>query len=579
MITYHVSYTRPHRHFITFDAVFPHDGKGALKLQLPSWRPGRYELGLFARNVRNWQAYAADGTSLPFCKFSRDGWEVMADGHKEVRITYEYYAAELNAGSTWLDSEQLYINPVNCFFYKPNDYSAGYRITLDLPEAYQVATGLRRRSRHEFEAAHFDELADCPLIASPSLKHLWYDCAGVRFHIWIQGEHRLDDDLLLKQFSAFTREQIAAFGSFPVPEYHFLFQFTPYFVRHGVEHTNSTVIAMGPVADFLNEAWYEKMLGISSHELYHTWNVKAIRPAEMQPYRFDRENYSRLGYVAEGVTTYFGDLMLRRSGVISEGSWFDILARHLEEHFDNPGRHVLSVADSSVDTWLDGYVAGVPGRKVSIYNEGSLIAWICDVRIRTCTGNRASLDTAMKSMYERFGRTGKGYSDHDYRQVLEETAGVSFADIFDRLVHGTSDYTPYLERTVRALGLEWKRERSPKWAEWALGLTVDESGPKMAVSGVVPDSPADLAGLWLEDEVVAVNGLAPYRNIHHLLRMHSGRDMRLTVLRKHRQIEVHLRDDGHVWKWKHSLCRQSGLDESTANLFASWAGDDSAGKP
>jgi len=572
MIHYTVRFTQPHRHFISFEAAFPHDGSPVLRFQLPSWRPGRYELGLFARNIRSWRSTAADGRPLAFSKFSRDGWEVQAEGEQEVRIFYEYYAAELNAGSTYLDAEQLYINPVNCFFYLPGRDALGYHIAFELPDAYKIASGLEHLEKHVLRATSFDQLADCPLIASASLRHLHYRCRDVDFSIWIQGEHRIDEDALLRQFEAFTAVQIDAFGGFPVKEYHFLFQFTPYFVRHGVEHTNSTVIAMGPVADFLNEAWYERMLGISSHELYHTWNVKSIRPVEMQPYRFDVENYSRLGYVAEGVTTYYGDLMLRRAGLISNEAILDIFSRHLDEHFNNPGRHHLSVADSSLDTWLDGYVAGIPGRKVSIYNEGCLIAWICDGGIMQATEGERSLDDVMRLMYERFGLTGKGFTDSDYRSVVEEVAGRSMDDVFSRLVHGTSDYTPFLERTIHLLGLEWKVERTSRWSEAALGFSVDESGSRMLVTDVVSDSPADRAGLWLDDEIVTVNGFAPYKNIQHLLRMHSGRAIVLGIMRKYRHAEVTLHDDGHVWRTRHTLAMPASFAPANHRYWQKWIG-------
>lgn len=570
-IRYRIYFTNPHRHFISFEAIFPVPSGKSIRLQMPSWRPGRYELGLFARNIRTWKATDIEGSPLRVQKFSRDGWTVEAEGRKEVRIVYEYYAADLNAGSTFLDSEQLYINPVNCMMYNPDEQDLPYQLILELPEVYEIATGMHKTGRHELRANNFDELADCPLIASAALRHFHFTCRGVKFNLWMQGEHRFDEDLLLRQFEAFTAVQIDAFGKFPVTEYHFLFQFTPYFVRHGVEHRNSTVIAMGPVADFLNENWYERMLGISSHELYHTWNVKAIRPIEMSPYQFDRENYSTLGYVAEGVTTYFGDVMMRRGDVISDASLLDIFSRHLDEHYDNPGRFNLSVADSSVDTWLDGYVVGIPGRKVSIYNEGCLIAWICDVRIREATGNQRSLDTAMRLLYERFETPHKGYTGADYKAILEEVAGVSFDDVFNDLVHGTSDYSPYLEKTTNLLGIQWRRERSSKWSEWALGLSVDESGSRISVTSVMPGSPADAAGLWNDDEILTVNGTAPYRNIQHLLRMQSGRECVLQVLRKYKLIELSLRDDGQVWKFKNILTLSESASEAQKEMYRKWS--------
>jgi len=571
VISYHLSVQAPHRQFIRFEAVFPNPNGKNLRLQLPSWRPGRYELGLFARNVRGWKASDAEGKTLPFSKFSRDGWEVESEGLSTVRISYEYYAAELNAGSTFLDEEQVYINPVNCFFFLPDFADLPYRISLDLPEHFQIATGMRVSGKFECVATDFDELADCPLIASGSLQHLEYTCRGVHFHLWIQGEHGLDCDKLLADFNAFSSVQIDAFGSFPVNEYHFLFQLPPYSVRHGVEHQNSTVIAMGPATEYSDPVKYEKLLGISSHELYHTWNVKAIRPIEMQPYRFDRENYSTLGYVAEGVTTYYGDVMLCRARLISDETLLNLFSRHLDEHVNNPGRFSLSVADSSVDTWLDGYVTGVPGRKVSIYNEGCLIAWICDARILDVTNGNSSLDTLMRKMYKEFGESGIGYTGADYKRILEEVSGVSFDDVWKNLIHGVEDYSPFLQQTMETLGIDWIREPSPKANERSFGFSVDESGSRNRITAVVPHSPADTGGLGIGDEIVALNGVAVHQNIHDMVNIAKG-PMILDIIRRKKMSQVELNVDGNCWKYRQVLRRSESLSEVQKFCYQCWTG-------
>jgi predicted metalloprotease with PDZ domain len=172
---------------------------------------------------------------------------------------------------------------------------------------------------------------------------------------------------------------------------------------------------LGPGNEFVNKDWYDEFLGISSHELFHTWNIKSIRPVEMMPYDYSKENYSRLGFVAEGVTTYYGDFLLYRSGVFSDADYFKTFNEQLQKHFDNFGRFNLSVADSSFDTWLDGYNPGVPNRKVSIYTEGCLIAFMTDICIRKQTSNAHSLDDVMRALFTEFGKKKIGYSENDYQ--------------------------------------------------------------------------------------------------------------------------------------------------------------------
>jgi predicted metalloprotease with PDZ domain len=533
MVQYKVSYTHPHRHFISFEARFNCKGKKSIQLQLPAWRPGRYELGNFSKNIRAWQSLDENGKTLPYRKINKDLWEVTCNSCDLVVIQYEYYAADLNAGSSYLDENQLYINPVNCFFYDESNPDSEYTIAFDLPSDYIIATGMKKESSHVLKAESFDHLADSPLIASKDVMSLHYEADGKKYHVHIQGDVKLDYDRLLKEFQSFTLEQVKLFGGIPCREYHFLFHFQPYFVRHGVEHCNSTVIVMGPAADFQQDTLFKDLLGISCHELFHTWNVKSIRPVEMMPYDFTRENYNRSGFVTEGVTTYYGDYLLWRTDSFSNEDWLDVLTDSIQTHFDNPGRINHSVSDSSFDTWLDGYAQGIPWRKVSIYNEGFLIALICDIWIRHASKARFSLDDVMRQMYKLFGETGTGYTTKDYCDILMHFGGPGISEIINKLILGKEDYKPFLKSALGRVGLELVELPSAKISEAAFGMVVEETNSKITVQSVIKDSPADLAGLWIGDEIVAIDGTAPYKNFQLLLKMKMGKT-EWQILRKNK---------------------------------------------
>lgn len=569
MIRYIVKTTHAHRHFISFEAEFPTYGQNTVTLQLPSWRPGRYELGNFAKNIRAWQVKDEVGNDLEFSKTTKDTWSVQTNGASVIHLSYQYYAAELNAGSTFLDDDQLYMNPVNCFFFDTAYANEVYEIHLDIPSDYRVATGLRKLSERALVASSFDELADCPLIASNTLKHLSYEVHDVPFHIWIQGDVNLNETRLVADFVAFTKAQIRIFGDIPCKDYHFLFHFVPHFLRHGVEHCNSTVITMGPAADFQQEHLYLDLLGISCHELFHTWNVKNIRPAEMLPYDFTRENYSEQGFVYEGVTTYYGDSLLWRTGALSADDWQEVIQDHVQDYIGNHGRFNLSLAASSWDTWLDGYVAGIPWRKVSIYNEGFLIALMCDLTLLHKSNGMVSLDVVMKHFYERFGKQKRGYTQHDYLSLLNEFTDADFTEMFASYVKGTFDYLPAIRTALGYVGVELQDVPSSKWSEAHLGLTLDENNQRYVVSGVVPQSPADTCGLWYSDEVVAINGIAPYKNVQQLLRMYA-QQLELTVLRKGKIITVTPMTDGSTWVNKYRCVKLNDANERQDMLWKRW---------
>ena len=447
MIKYNISYKYPHRHFIDFKLSAPTNGEDKIQFQLPAWRPGRYELADFAQNIHKWQAYNKENQKLNFKKITKDLWEVESKGLDEITILYSFYANQLDAGSCYLDEFQLYINPVHCMFYIVNRINEEYEITLDLPNDYKIATSLPNQN-NLIKAQGYDILAESPLICSKNIQHDAYQVNNINFHLWFQGSCKPDWNKLKSDFSLFTKTQINHFNSFPVDEYHFFFQITPYASYHGVEHTKNTVILLGPGNQIMNEK-YNNLLGISSHELYHTWNIKSIRPIEMLPYNYTKENYFRTGYVAEGVTTYMGDLMLYKSKVINWDKFISTQNKHLERHLMNYGRFNLSVADSGFDNWLDGYKLGSPNRKVSIYADGALCMLMIDLQIIYNTKGKESLNSVMRELYIEFGLKEKGYSESNFISICTNYGGEEVKKIFKDYIYGTKDYIPSLMRKLQ----------------------------------------------------------------------------------------------------------------------------------
>lgn len=509
---YIVSYTKPHNHYIDIEFVADRINSDEVSIQLPSWRPGRYELGNFAKNVQKWAAFDPAGNPLKFQKVSKDCWKVMTKNVSEIHIKYNYYAAEINAGSTYLDSTQLYMNPVNCCVYIPERINEECSLLLNLPEDYRVAIGTEiadpASGKNVLKSFHFNnyhDLADSPFIASNTLQHNKFFCEETEFNFWFQGECKPDWGKLNNDFIKFCGHQIKMMKEIPFKSYHFLFQILSNKIYHGVEHTTSTVIALGPGYNLMKGELYEDLLGVSCHELFHAWNIKTIRPVEMYPYDYTKENYSKLGYVCEGVTTYYGDYILFRSGVFSEEQYFSTFNERLQKHFDNAGRFNLSVADSSFDTWLDGYAPGIPNRKTNIYDEGNLIAFITDIFIRKNTGNKNSLDDVMRHLYQEFALKNKGYSDLDYKGIVEHYANSSYDEIFNNYINGVKSYEPLLKEAMDYIGCELITSPTSRFHEHAIGIKVNEVAGVCKVTAVFPDSVADIAGISINDDILVIN--------------------------------------------------------------------------
>jgi len=516
MSYYLFSYSHPHRHFIDIDMTVDVRGEEYLYFQLPSWRPGRYELGNFASNIQKWSAYSEKGQQLPFQKITKDKWRVETKDAKRVTITYNYYANQLDAGSTYLDEQQLYVNPVNCCMYVVDRINEECTIELEVPEDYKIACSLEKISKHSMKAFCFDSLVESPFIASNTLQYDVYEVEGISFHLWFQGHSTPPFKKIKKDFKAFTQEQIACFGGFPCSEYHFLFQITPYKSYHGVEHTNSTVILLGSEKDVFEDR-YDDLLGISSHELYHTWNIKAIRPDEMFPYDYTKENYSRLGYVSEGVTTYMGDLMLYRSGVFNWEQFAKTQNENLKRHLENEGRYNMSVADSSFDTWLDGYKIGIPNRKTSIYTEGALCMLMIDSLIISHSEGKHSLHDVMRILYNDYALKSKSYNEDDFQSLCVQYGGLEVAQVFNQHIYGTEDYLPSLKIILPKIALQINFLENPSLTARLFGFLTAKIEGKTIIKKMLNGSFSDKAGMAVEDEILSVNGKLIEKSINDCL--------------------------------------------------------------
>lgn len=450
-------------HYITIEATLTDITTAEVDLQLPAWRPGRYELQQFAKNIQRFTIVDGQGNPLPFRKITKDRWRVQTNGITELVVHYNYYALlptpnQLNAGSSFLSETLLYVNPVNLCLYAEGRITDPCTLELAIPDGWTIACGLTQTSPKVLQATDFYELVDCPLIAAPVIQHIQYEVGGTPFHVWIQGGRRTDGEFtfdaerIVRDFSQFSQKQLDLFGEFPEQAYHFLTLILPVPYYHGVEHRNSTVLVLGPNDE--GEGLYQDLLGVSSHELFHAWNIIRIRPTELLPYDFTKENYFSTCFVAEGVTTYYGDLILRQSGVFSDEAYLKELQVLFKRHFENNGNAFQSLTESSWDLWLDGYDKGVPDRKVSVYHKGSIAALILDLHIRKLTNHARSLDDVMRIMWQQFGKPLIGYTLGDYRAVTETVAGESLDWYYDLCIFGNQPLETTLNTYLAWIGLE-----------------------------------------------------------------------------------------------------------------------------
>ncbi len=489
---------------VEFSFDSPHDNP---LIQVPFWRPGRYEWGNFAGNIIGFEVQNKDGRASAR-KLSGHQWQVESAQGESLTVKYTLYARELSAGNTYYDKHVLLINPVNALVYIIGSEGLESEITLNIPEDWHTATSLKpvdsQTKQKIFHSPDLQRLMDSPIMAAAQIEHNQYTEADTTFHIDIYGDTVLDRERMMGDFKAFTKTQLENFGSFPTDEYWFLFLLMPFRTHHGVEHEQSTVIALGPADAMDKPELYNEFLGISSHELYHTWNVKRFRPREWTPYDYSKAGPSRLGYVVEGVTTYMGDKMLWQAGVFNDREFLQELAVHLQRHMHSRGRFNLSLADASVDTWVDGYGRGTPNRRVSIYDEGAMLAVVIDIWILKATDGKADLTTVMNLLYERVD-PALGYSEQEFWDIVAETAEADW----DRLRAEVLDDRGYLEGYFRTalsqVDLEITEKKPPSHLKADYGLHLEEVNGRVVVWNIAANSPADRSDLMHDDVVLEIN--------------------------------------------------------------------------
>lgn len=515
---YNLRFDEPNKQQIGVSAIFQGISGPDLEIRLPIWRPGRYERSDSISLLSNVKATDQDGKTLQIHKNSSHSWLVKTGGASEVKFEYDFYANRLDAGSSYFDKELIYINGINLFVFDPNQIDAEIEVEAQIPSAFKLACSMSFEGG-KFRASDYHELADSPILAAPNLEVLQLETDGVKANIWTLGEHALDKQKVTEDFTAFVSEQVKMFGGCPVEDYHFLniIPATPFY--HGVEHQASTVIVLGPGIKLHEPEVYKEFLGISSHEFFHTWNVKFIRPADLLPYDYSNEVYSKLHYVTEGITSYYGDLILLRAGVWNVDEWQNVFnTSNLSRFFRGEGWKYMSLEEASIESWNSGYREGVRNRKVSFYSKGAVVSFMLDQLIRRESGQKNSLDDVMRGLFHDFAHAGKGYKGEDIRMLCAEAAGVDLADFFDRFVSGREDIIEELGTSAEFVGMKIERGGFDQFSLSRWGFQTREKTDTNGVLFVWEGSPAEEAGLRKDDYIMSVNDVKVDGNLQDLLK-------------------------------------------------------------
>lgn len=503
MLHYLISWDRPtDRLFdITLRFTAPSDSP---RLMLPVWRPGRYLIQNYAANVREWTA-----GEHRIWKEAKSTWRVEASAGEAVTVRYRYYAGILDAGSSFLDDDEAYFNGTNLFMLVEGLRNVEHLLTVAAPAEWSIETQLPRTAGgpagRTFRARDYDHLVDSPTIAAASLTRHTFTENGARFFLVFHGADGLDVEQYVEPTRALVRAQAAIFGGLPFAEYRFLFHVRDRW--HGVEHEDSCSIILKRqdlVGAEPGDPGHDHALSIISHELFHVWNVKRIVPARFTPYDYWQESPTRLLWVMEGMTSYFGALTMLRSGVWSVERYLRHLAQEIQTLEAMPARTHLSLAQASFDGWLadPAQMHDHPNAFFSFYNKGEIVSALLDLTIRRATDGARSLEDVMRLLWQEYGLTGRGLEEDAFERIVARIADVG--DFFLRYVEGTEPL-PY-EELFTAAGVAFASGPDAAGAPF-LGVRLRPGQSPLTIESVIRGAAGMEAGLLPGDELIALDGV------------------------------------------------------------------------
>jgi predicted metalloprotease with PDZ domain len=560
-IRYTILPASPEAHLFGVTCTVDAPDPGGQQFSMPAWIPGSYLLREFARHVVQIRARAGR-REVPIVKLNKNTW--IADPCAgPLTVEYEVYAFDLSVRGAYLDTVRGFFNGTCVFLRVHGAEHSIHEVDIRSPRGTQyrdwrIATAMRRDGAKAYEfgkyvADDYDELIDHP-VEMGAFSLTTFRAGGVPHDIVISGQNSTDMKRLSRDLKTLCETQIAFWGDAPMDRYVFLVLAVGDGYG-GLEHRASTSLITNrnnlprPGTPATDEN-YRTFLGLCSHEYFHTWNIKRIKPESFTPYDLDRENHTQLLWAFEGITSYYDDLMLARCGLISRETYLELLGKTITQVLRGSGRQKQSVAESSFDAWTKFYRQdeNAPNAIVSYYSKGSLVALCLDLLIRQKTGGRKSLDHVMRILWKRYGRTGKGVPEDGVEQVAEQISGAKLGGFFETAVRGTDELP--LSRLLKEVGIDIKlrpaesmtdrggtaqsKDASKATLAPGLGIRTRAIGTDLSITHVLDGGSAQRAGLSSGDILVAIDGLrVSGGNLENLLSLRRpGEQVHLHVFRR-----------------------------------------------
>ena len=504
-VSYELRMPKPQNHYFEVQMNISENSDKQVEVKLPVWAPGSYLVREFSKNINLVKAFTKDGKVLKVSKKSKNVWVIDAGSEKNIQVNYEVYSFEVSVRTPFLDLSHGFVSGSGIFMYVDKAKNQAGTLTVFPHESFKrISTSLPFAETDKYNGQRFlfenyDQLVDCPLeIGNQEIFE--FTSAGVTHTVAMYGEANYDVNDLKRDMAKIVEAETAVFGINPNKNYTFIVH-NVVDGQGGLEHMNSCVLSVNRWTYAGQQ--YVDFLNLVAHEYFHLWNVKRIRPIELGPFNYDEENYTSLLWVMEGFTSYYDELILRRTGFYSEETFLAKLQSSINYVEGTPGSRVQPVAHASFDAWVKAYRPNENSSNTSMtyYSRGSVLASVIDAMIVAESDGKKCLDHFMQQLYKTYYEGLKrGFSEAEFKQELAKFMGKNMDEFFLKYVDGT-EIIPYKEFYAPVgLSVQDVSTNNPSF-----GASFREEGGKVMVKSVRFGSSAEEAGISVGDEIIGCN--------------------------------------------------------------------------
>ncbi len=533
---YTLSMPNPHSHIFEVEMAFDMDNQDSILLYMPTWAPGSYLIREFPKNVITFKAWGNQNQELAANKINKHTWRVATKGVQQVKVRYSVYAfEELSVRTSYLDIDHGYVNGTSVFMYADEFKEQPCKLNINLYKDWKkISTGLTKENG-SYIADNYDQLVDSP-IEMGNHQIYTFEATGVEHELAIFGAGNYDVERLKMDITKIAEACTATFGENPNKRFVFIIHNTTK-RGGGLEHFNSTTLNVDRWT-YAPQENYNKFISLVSHEYFHLWFVKRIRPINLGPFDYQNEVYTKLLWVFEGITSYYDELLLIKAGLWDEQTYLTSTEEVLNKKVELPGLEVQSVAEASFDSWIKHYRPNEnkENATVSYYSKGAAIAMLLDLEIIKRSKGKRNLDVLLRKLYQFYKTENRGITEQELQHFIEDILGSPWPAFFNDYVYGTKplDYQKHLGY----VGLEMINQNEGVEVGWGFDTTLYNNS--IYIKHVHEGSSFYQAGIYAFDELIAIDHfrIDPHNLDARKTDYKVGDELTVTVARDRKLLDI-----------------------------------------